>query len=137
MNREPQVVTTKTTNLQDAGPSRKKKWISGLGKALGRSLLVLLETVVLLAIVLYGVMYVLAKGPSPTARDIFVMSVRETSAVGFLADIFFTPEEIAAIEAREAEEEYIETDTSLIVIPTLPTPYPQPMCSHRCSTAHL
>lgn len=121
MNREPQVVTTKTTNLQDAGPSRKKKWISVLGKALGRSLLVLLETVLLLAIVLYGVMYVLAKGPSPTARDIFVMSVRETSAVGFLADIFFTPEEIAAIEAREAEEEYIETDTSLIVIPTEPT----------------
>ena len=78
----------------------------------------LLETVVLLAIVLYGIMYVLAKGPSPTARDIFVMSVRETSAVGFLADLFFTPEEIAAIEAKEAEEEYIETDTSLIVMPT-------------------
>ena len=99
---------------------RQGRWLARLLKVLGRTLLVLLETVVLLAIVLYGVMYVLAKGPSPTARDIFVMSVRETSAVGFLADIFFTPEEIAAIEAKEAEAEYIETDTSLIVIPTEP-----------------
>ena len=35
----------------------------------------------LLAGGLYGVMYVLAKGPSPTARDMFVRSVRETSAI--------------------------------------------------------
>ena len=110
----------KTTN-QNTGPHRKTEWPASLLKALGRLLLVLLETAVLLVIVLYGVMYVLAKGPSPTARDLFVMSVRETSAVGFLADLFFTPEEIAAIEAKEAEEEYIETDTSLIVMPTEPT----------------
>lgn len=110
----------KATNMQGTEQPRKKRWLPGLLKVLGRSLLVLLETVVLLVIVLYGVMYVLAKGPSPTARDLFVMSVRETSAVGFLADIFFTPEQIAAIEAKEEEEEYIETDTSLIVIPAEP-----------------
>ena len=110
----------KNTNTQSTEQPRKRRWWSVLLKILGRFLLVVLETVVLLAIVLYGVMYVLAKGPSPTARDIFVMSVRETSAVGFLADLFFTPEEIAAIEAKEAEEEYIETNTDLIVIPTEP-----------------
>ena len=112
----------KTTTTQGTDQPRKRRWLSVLLKILGRFLLFLLETVLLLAIVLYGVMYVLAKGPSPTARDIFVMSVRETSAVGFLADLFFTPEEIAAIEAKnEKEEEFIETDTSLIVIPTEPT----------------
>ena len=111
----------KSENPLGAQQPHKHRWLSGLLKVLGRTLLVLLETVVLLAIVLYGAMYVLAKGPSPTARDIFVMSVRETSAVGFLADLFFTPEEIAAIEAKESEEEYIETDTSLIVIPSEPT----------------
>jgi len=98
-------------------PVRKKK--SGVRKFfgfLGKLLAIILETVLLLAIVLYGVMYVLAKGPSPTARDIFVMSVRETSAVGFIADIFFTEEEIAAIEAAQGEEEFVETDTSLIQI---------------------
>lgn len=82
----------------------------------GRFVLILLETVLLLAIALYGVMYILAKGPSPTARDLFVRSVRETSAIGFLADIYFTEEEIAAIENAEQVEEYKETDTSLITI---------------------
>ena len=59
--------------------------VSGKGRkaatVVGKVLLVLLETVLLLAIALYGVMYVLAKGPSPTARELFVRSVRETSAI--------------------------------------------------------
>ena len=108
------------TNIQNTEQPQKKSWLRKLLKVLGRVALVLLETVVLLVAILYGVMYILAKGPSPTARDIFVMSVRETSAVGFLADLFFTPEEIAAIESKEEAEDYIETDTSLIVIPTEP-----------------
>ncbi len=83
----------------------------------GRLLLFLVETALLLVIALYGVMFVLAKGPSPTARDLFVMSVRETSAIGWVANIFFTDEEIAKIENRKEVEDYIETDTSLIQIP--------------------
>lgn len=82
----------------------------------GRTALVLLETVLLLAVTLYGGMYVIAKGPSPTARDLFVRSVRETSAIGFLANIYFSEEEIAAIENAEQVEEFQETDTSLITI---------------------
>ena len=82
----------------------------------GKLALILVETALLLVITLYGVMYILAKGPSPTARDIFVMSVRETSAIGFLANIFFTEDEIAQIEAEQRIAEYIETDTSLINI---------------------
>lgn len=93
-------------------PSRGKKVLAFLR----RLSLILIETVLLVVIALYGVMYVLAKGPSPTARDIFVMSVRETSAVGFIANLFFTDEEIAQIEARQEVEEYVETDTSLINI---------------------
>lgn len=89
-----------------------KKMLSVLGK-LG---LVLLETVLLVAIALYGVMYVLAKGPSPTARDLFVRSVRETSAVGFLANLYLSEEEIAQIELASDVEEYDEVDTSLIQI---------------------
>ena len=87
---------------------------------LGRFVLLLMETVLLVVMLLYGVMYVLAKGPSPTARDMFVTSVRETSAIGFLANLYFTDEEIAEIEARESYE-YVETDTSLININTEPT----------------
>ena len=84
---------------------------------LGKVMLLLLETVLLLVLALYGVMFVLAKGPSPTARDLFVMSVRETSAMGWVANIFFTEEEIAKIENPKEIDEYIEIDTSLIQIP--------------------
>ena len=94
---------------------KKPLWrriLSGVGKVA----FFLVETVLLLVIALYGVMYVLAKGPSPTARNLFVMSVRETSAIGFLADIFLTEEEIAEIEAGREVEEYAQTDTSLITI---------------------
>ena len=99
-------------------PNRKKRtFLRGFLAVLGKIMLILLETVLLLAVALYGVGYVLAKGPSPTARDLFVMSVRETSAVGFLANIYFTDEEIAQIESADnTVEEYIETDTSLITI---------------------
>lgn len=98
---------------------KKQKKQKGSGRVLrgiGKLCLVLLETVLLLVIALYGVMYVVAKGPSPTASSLFVMSVRETSAVGFLADLFFTEEEIAAMENKPEVEEYVETDTSLITI---------------------
>lgn len=83
-----------------------------------RLLLMLVETVLLVGMLLYGVMYVVAKGPSPTARDLFVMTVRETSAIGFLANLYFSEEEIAQIEAGKTSFEYVETDTSLISINT-------------------
>ena len=105
MNRNP-------VSQQQAEKPRRK----GL-KLLGNLLLIFLETVLLLAVALYGVMYVLAKGPSPTARELFVRSVRETSAIGFLAELYLSEEEIAQIEAsRDQVEEYVQTDTSLITI---------------------
>ena len=98
------------------GPAQKQPQKHKLLRLLGSVALILLETVLLVIIALYGVLYVVAKGPSPTARDLFVRSVRETSAMGFLADIYFTPEEIAQIEAAKDVEEYKQTDTSLIHI---------------------
>ena len=78
----------------------------------------LIETVLLIAFALYCVMFILCKGPSESARDLFVMSVRETSAIGFLADMFFTEEEIAAIEAKSDDVYIPPTDTSLVTIAT-------------------
>ena len=82
---------------------------------LGKFSVVVLETALLLVLTLYGLMFILAKGPSVTARDLFVRSVRETSAIGFLANLYFTDEEIAVIEAS-GEEIYEETDASLIIL---------------------
>ena len=102
-------------------PNKQKKKNNAKLRTFGRGLakvgIALLTTVVLLVAVLYGVMYVLAKGPSPTARDLFVRSVRETSAVGFLANLYFSEAEIQEIIQGKDVAEYIETDTSLIQIP--------------------
>ena len=92
--------------------------------ALGKILLFILETALLLVIGLYGLLFVLAKGPSTTARDLFVMSVRETSAIGWVANLYFSDEEIALIENRKEVEDYIETDTSLIQFPSQTEPAP-------------
>ena len=89
----------------------------GFGRKLGRFFaklfLLLLETALLLAVILYGGMYILTKGPSPTIRDIFVTSVRETSALKFLPKLYLSEAEIAEIESVKPVEEYEPTDTSL------------------------
>lgn len=84
-------------------------------KIVGRILAVLLITVMAVLAALLGIIYTLEKGPSESARNLFVMSVRETSAIGFLADIFLSPEEIAEIEATGITE-FESTDTSLITM---------------------
>lgn len=87
-----------------------------LRKLLLRVLGILLTTLLLLCLFLYGVMYILCKGPSATARDLFVRSVRETSAIGFLAGMYLSDEEIAAIESGTGGSELESTDVSLITV---------------------
>ena len=88
-----------------------------LGRVLSRIVIVLLVTVILLVFGLYCAIYVIAKGPSPTARDIFVRSVRETSAMGFVANLYFSESEIQKITGSGQEPEYIQMDASLIDLP--------------------
>ncbi len=65
------------------------------GKIIGRVLIVFLTTLILLVIALYLLMLVIAKGPSESAKKLFVCTVKETSAIGFLANWYYTDEEIA------------------------------------------
>ncbi len=82
----------------------------------GRGMLVFFTVLLALIILLYSVMWVLAKGPSETASRLFVRSVMETSAAKFLARIYFTEEEIAEIiDNGDIGDEL--TDPSLIEIP--------------------
>lgn len=71
-------------------------------RILGRGLAVLGVVLLSLVILLLGVIVVMCKGPSPTARDLFVTSVTETSAMDFLARICFTQSEVDEILARNA-----------------------------------
>lgn len=79
-------------------------------------------TFLVIAVVgLYGVMWILVNGPSPEARRLFVISVDETSAGGFLARIYLSEAEIEAIKAGNTSEiSDDKTDISLIQIPQKP-----------------
>ena len=100
-------------------PEKKKSGLKKAVTALATVFIILLETVLLVTGAVYGVMYVVAKGPSPTARDLFIRSVRETSAVGFLANLFYSEDEIQQIVGGSGDTipDYDETDSSLIQIP--------------------
>lgn len=75
--------------------------------------------VLLLLFFAYGTMWILVNGPSPTARRLFVLSVKETSAGGFLADIYLSDDEIAALLSPAEDENSVqdEQDLSMIVVP--------------------
>lgn len=59
-------------------------------------------------IALFCVITIICKGPSPTAKDLFVTTVMETSAAKFLAYIYFSPVEIEQIISKNAVVEVDE-----------------------------
>ncbi len=90
---------------------------------IGRVCVVTVTVLLVLLIAAYGIMWILVNGPSPTARRLFVLSVKETSAGGFLADIYLSEDEIAAIIGTNGEEQVGEkVDTSLIQLPGVTPP---------------
>lgn len=86
-------------------------------KCVGRIFAFIGVTLLMAVVCLYCVMWVCVKGPSEQAKELFVLSVRESSAGGFLANIYLSKDEINAIEANNAVAETDEiTDTSIVVI---------------------
>lgn len=83
-----------------------------------KTLMVLGITIAMIVIGLYSIMWICIHGPSEVAKNLFVLSVKETSAVGFLANIYLSDEEITEIINNNKVETTDEiTDTSLIDIP--------------------
>ena len=100
--------------------TRKRDITSGgsaVARHLGRLLFFIFWTVLLTAIVLLGVVFVMEKGPSPTLTATFCRSMRETSAIRWIPNIFLTDAEIDAMKSSNTEN--VETqavNTSLIHI---------------------
>ena len=91
-----------------------KKQYRGI-RYLGRSLALLGTTLVLILAILLGVIWVLEKGPSPTVTALFCRSVRETSAVRWISNIFLTDEEIDQFKSQNTENLITDAvNTSLI-----------------------
>lgn len=75
--------------------------------------------VLLVVLGLYGVMWILVNGPSEQARRLFVISVDETSAGGFLARLYLSEDEISAIKGSVGDKiSDDKTDASLIKLPS-------------------
>lgn len=82
--------------------------------------LICLATLIFSFLVLFfGAATIICYGPSPSARDLFVTTVMETSAAKFLAKIYYTEEEIEQILLKNSTVITDEvTDEKLIDIPT-------------------
>ncbi len=97
-------------------PEKEKKR-PGIFGIIARVLSFVLATVILILAGALGVVYMMSRGPSESARELFVLSLRETSAAGFVAGIFLDEEEIALIEEANKPDDVLDSvDTSLITI---------------------
>ena len=61
---------------------------------LGRFFAFLGVTLLCLIVTLLGMIWVLERGPSPTVSAMFTRSVRETSAIRWISNLFLTDEEL-------------------------------------------
>ena len=98
-------------------PNEQSKPKKSAVRPLGRLGAFLLVTLALLLITLLGVIWVLEKGPSPTVTEKFCRSMRETSAIQWIPNIFLSQEEVDAFKSESTESDETETvNTSLIHI---------------------
>ena len=81
----------------------------------GRFFAILGITLLCLVLCLLGIIWVLERGPSPTVTGMFTRSVRETSAIRWISNIFLTDEELNEYKSVSTEDLATESvNTSLI-----------------------
>lgn len=98
---------------------RKKKSSAGkiIARVTGRIAAVAGGTVLIVVLGLYAVMWTFCHGPSESARNLFVSTVLETGALKFLANVYFSKEEILEITGNNTMKYSKEdVDPDLIVI---------------------
>ena len=98
---------------------KQKEFAKKAGKftlvCLGRTMITLLATLVIVLAGFYSFLYIIMRGPSEHLRDQFVPSVMESSAGGVLARMILSDEEIDAIMNSNTTHEFEEiTDTALV-----------------------
>ncbi len=84
---------------------------------IGRFFAFLGVTLFCLVLILVGIIWVLERGPSPTVTGMFTRSVRETSAIRWISNMFLSDEELEAYKSVSTEDVSTEkVNTSLIKI---------------------
>lgn len=89
-------------------------------KSLLKSVAVFTTSIFFILVLFFGALSIISYGPSPAARDLFVLTVMQTSAAKFLARMQFSEDEIKQIiksnTARDTDE---TTNVDEIKLPTV------------------
>lgn len=97
--------------------TKKKKVLS----IVGRCFTAIGVTLLLVLVFLYGICFILIKGPSESAKKQFVCAANETSAMKWLPYVYLKKSEVKSIinsNTMQEIEEGTVSDTNLVVIPT-------------------
>ncbi len=89
--------------------------LSGVGKFFA----VFLSTLCMILVFLLGICFILVHGPSPAAKNQFVCALQETSAMGWVANIYLSEEEIKDIVSKNLMAEVADgtvSNTDLVII---------------------
>ena len=97
---------------------RERSAAGGVLRVIGRTLLTVLVTILLLAVFLMGVLEVVTHGPSSEAKRLLVLSLNETSALKFVPHLVLSNDQVDAIlnptdtsaSQSESEEETVSDD---------------------------
>ena len=108
----------------DPQPQRRKKITVGL--VIGRVLACLGTALAVVLVFLIGVLLIVNRGPSVTFRDMFVMTVSESSAGDFLATWFLPEETVSKILDDNAIKTNDNVSTGDDVVITTPAPDQKP-----------
>ena len=86
-----------------------------MGKTIKGILKYVLTLILAVVVLLLGLIFIFEKGPSESIRDLYVMTVMQSSAAKFTARIFLSKETVDAILAEgDVNDEGIILDTDLI-----------------------
>lgn len=86
-------------------------------KVIRRILLLITGTLLMILLAVAGVVYVILCGPSKSAQELLTRSMKETSAIGFIPDLFLSEDRVAEImNYKDTVIETEEVNTSLITI---------------------
>lgn len=96
----------------DQKPKSKIK----IGRIAGKIGLLLLTVITSLLILFLGIVFIVERGPSPTAKELFVRSVNETSAIGFLGNLFLPKNEVNAIIYQSTDSSAADLSAELVEI---------------------
>ena len=87
------------------------------GRYIGRTLLVIFTTLLLLVALLVGAVYLALRGPSTTVQELLTRTLKETSAAYFIPDWFLSKERVEEIMSfSETATVTEEQDVSLVTI---------------------